>query len=195
MSYQIAISAPARARLLLPISFIILWSSGYIGGAIGLHYAEPFTMTFLRFATAGLLLLLIAFVMRAPWPESWAKVGHIAVVGLFMQAIQFGGLYSGMNHGVPAGVSALIVGTMPIFTALGAGWILKEKVSWQQWTGLLLGLVGVIVVVGNRITAVTARLDALQIWGNPPPATSGPSRSGSKACPSPSPPGRWPRAP
>jgi drug/metabolite transporter (DMT)-like permease len=153
MTYQIAIPATRHARLLLPISFIILWSSGYIGGAVGLHYAEPFTMTFLRFATAGFLLLVIAFVTQAPWPESWVKVGHIAVVGLFMQAIQFGGLYSGMNHGVPAGVSALIVGTMPIFTALGAGWVLKEKVSWRQWTGLLLGLAGVVVVVVNRITA------------------------------------------
>jgi drug/metabolite transporter (DMT)-like permease len=153
MTCQIAIPAPSRTRLLLPISFIILWSSGYIGGAIGLHYAEPFTMTFLRFATAGILLLVIAFATGAPWPNSWITVGHIAVVGFFMQAVQFGGLYTGMNHGVPAGVSALIVGTMPIFTALGAGWVLKEKVSWQQWVGLVPGLVGVVVVVGNRITA------------------------------------------
>ncbi|WP_209880911.1 DMT family transporter [Azospirillum soli] len=153
MTYQTAISTPAHSRLLLPLSFIILWSSGYIGGAIGLHYAEPFTMTFLRFGTAGILLLIIALAMGAPWPESWTKVGHIAVVGFFMQATQFGGLYSGMNNGVSAGVSALIVGMMPIFTAIGAGWLLREKVSWPQWCGLLLGLGGLAIVVSPRITA------------------------------------------
>lgn len=153
MTYQAVISTPAQSRLLLPFVFIILWSSGYIGGAIGLHYAEPFTMTFLRFGTAGILLLIIALAMGAPWPDSWAKAGHIAVVGFFMQATQFGGLYSGMNNGVSAGVSALIVGMMPIFTAIGAGWLLREKVSWPQWCGLLLGLGGLAIVVSPRITA------------------------------------------
>lgn len=152
MSYQAALAMPARTHFTLPVLFIVLWSTGYIGGAIGLHYAEPFTMTFLRFATAGSLLLLIALATRAPWPDSWKKAGHIAVVGFLMQAVQFGGLYSGMNNGVSAGVSALIVGMMPIFTAIGAGWLLREKVSWPQWLGLLLGLTGVAVVVSPRIT-------------------------------------------
>ncbi|HEV7368266.1 DMT family transporter [Arenibaculum sp.] len=137
----------------LPFSFVVLWSSGYIGGAVGLNYAEPFTMTFLRFALAGVLLLLIAVATRAPWPASRREAGHIAVVGLLIQAVQFGGLYSGMNAGVSAGVSALIVGLMPILTALGAGWFLGERVSRRQWFGLCLGLAGVVAVVGDRLTA------------------------------------------
>ena len=150
---QCAVRAPSIPHIALPFTFIILWSSGYIGGAVGLKYAEPFTMTFLRFATAGLLLLVIAFATRAPWPSDWKKAGHIAMVGFLMQAVQFGGLYSGMNNGVSAGVSALIVGLMPIFVALGAGWILGERVNWHQWSGLLLGLLGVAVVVWHRIGA------------------------------------------
>ena len=151
MALEAVIRAPSLPRLSLPLAFIILWSSGYIGGAIGLKYAEPFTMTFLRFFTAASLLLIIAFVTGAPWPRSWKKVGHIAVVGLLMQAVQFGGLYSGMNNGVSAGVSALIVGLMPIFVALGAGWVLNERVSWRQWLGLFLRLGGVVMVVWHRI--------------------------------------------
>ncbi len=42
---------------------------------------------------------------------------------------------------------------MPIFTALGAGWLLRERVSWPQWGGLLMGLVGVVVVVAPRVTS------------------------------------------
>lgn len=153
MTYQVAEKSSPLPGVSLPFLFIVLWSSGYIGGAIGLKYADPFAMTFLRFATAAILLLIIALATRAPWPDNWKKVGHIAVVGFLMQATQFGGLYSGMNYGVSAGVSALIVGMMPIFTALGAGWFLSERVSWQQWSGLILGLVGVAIVVGGRVTA------------------------------------------
>lgn len=148
-----AVRAPMVPHISLPFLFIVLWSSGYIGGAVGLDYAEPFTMTFLRFGAAAVLLLGVAFVTRAPWPTSWKLVGHIAVVGFLMQAVQFGGLYSGMNNGVSAGVSALIVGMMPIFVALGASFVLAEKVNWHQWAGLLLGLLGVTVVVWNRIEA------------------------------------------
>jgi len=141
----------------LPILFILMWSSGYIGGAVGLHSAGPFTMTFFRFTTAATLLLLISIITRAPWPSSWARAGHIAFVGLFIQAMQFGGLYSGMKAGVPAGESALIVGMMPILTAIGAGLWLNEKLSWRQWSGLLLGLAGVTLVLWNRLGHGTAR--------------------------------------
>jgi drug/metabolite transporter (DMT)-like permease len=153
MAYQEVAKPAIVPTISLPFAFIVLWSSGYIGGAIGLQYAEPLTMTFFRFATAGAILLLVALVTRAPWPESWSKAGHIAVVGFLIQATQFGGLYTGMNHGVSAGVAALIVGLMPIFTALGAGWLLGERVSWRQWCGLALGLFGVVVVLGDRMTS------------------------------------------
>ncbi len=135
----------------IPFSFIILWSSGYIGGAIGIMYAEPFTMTFLRFSLAGLLVLAFAIATRAPLPSDWRQLGHMAVVGFFMQAMQFGGLYAGMKNGVPAGQSALIVGLMPVFVALAAGPLLKERVTWNQWIGLLLGLSGVVLVVGSKL--------------------------------------------
>lgn len=140
-----------RTNNIIPISFIILWSSGYIGGAVGILYAEPFTMTFLRFALAGLILFAFAVATKAKMPSSWSQIGHIAVVGVFMQALQFGGLYAGMKNGVPAGQSALIVGLMPVFVALGAGVFLKEKVTWKQWSGFALGMMGVLSVVGDKL--------------------------------------------
>lgn len=147
----IATTYPKSNANVIPASFIILWSSGYIGGAIGILYAEPFTMTFLRFSLAGLLVLLFAIATRAPMPSDWRQIGHMAVVGFFMQAMQFGGLYAGMKHGVPAGQSALIVGLMPVFVALGASPLLGERVTWKQWLGLMLGLSGVALVVGNKL--------------------------------------------
>lgn len=146
-----AVAPSKNAVNIIPLSFIILWSSGYIGGAIGILYAEPFTMTFLRFSLAGLIVLAFAITTRAPMPSDWRQIGHMAVVGFFMQAMQFGGLYAGMKHGVPAGQSALIVGLMPVFVALGAGPLLGERVTWKQWLGLLLGLSGVVLVVGNKL--------------------------------------------
>lgn len=146
------LSAPASMRAApLPIIFIVLWSSGYVGGAIGILYSEPFTMTFLRFALAALIMLAIVVATRTPMPTSLMQVVHMAVVGFFMQALQFGGLYAGMQHGVPAGQSALIVGLMPVLVGLLAGPLLGEKIHWRQWIGLALGLLGVVFVLAEKI--------------------------------------------
>jgi drug/metabolite transporter (DMT)-like permease len=50
--------------------------------------------------------------------------------------------------GIPAGVSALIVCTQPILTAIFAGLLLGEHVSFKNWIGLSLGFVGAALVLG-----------------------------------------------
>lgn len=142
------LAAPAST---LPLLFILMWSSGYVVGKLALPYAAPFTLLFLRFALAAVVLLAIALITRAPWPTGWKPVAHLVIVGLLMQALQFSSLYTGLKLGVSAGVSALIVGTMPLFTALGASVFLHEKVSGRQWLGLAAGLGGVALVVADRI--------------------------------------------
>jgi drug/metabolite transporter (DMT)-like permease len=137
--------------ILLPILFILMWSSGYVAGKLALPYVGPFMLIFIRFVSAATVLLIVAMLMKAPWPGSWREALHIGVVGLLIQATQFGGLYYALNHGVSAGISALIIGTMPIFTALGATYFLGESVNLRRWLGLLIGLVGVAMVVSNKI--------------------------------------------
>lgn len=140
------------AALGLPLLFIVMWSSGYVAGKAALPFVGPYTMIFLRFSSAAVILLAVALVTRAPWPQTWKDAGHIAVVGLLIQAMQFSGLYTGINLGVSAGVSSLIVGTMPIFVALGAGVFLSERIKAYQWLGLIIGLVGVALVVSEKLS-------------------------------------------
>jgi drug/metabolite transporter (DMT)-like permease len=134
-----------------PGLFILMWSSGYVAGKLALPYAGPFTLLFLRFSVAAAVLLLVALLTKASWPKSAAAWGHLAVVGLLIQALQFSGLYYGLSRGVSAGVSALIVGLMPAFTAIGAIWLLHEKITLSRVAGLALGLIGVLTVVSNKI--------------------------------------------
>lgn len=135
----------------LPFLFIVMWSSGYVVGKMVLPFVGPYTLIFIRFSCAALVLLGAALAGKAPWPRTWAQFGHLSVVGLLIQALQFAGLYMGLGRGVSAGVAALIVGTMPVFTALGATKFLNEKVSGLEWVGLLGGLFGVALVVFEQL--------------------------------------------
>lgn len=145
-------STGLRHQLFLPTLFILLWSSGYVAGKVALPYAGPFTLLFLRFSVASVILLAVSLATQAPWPKTPAAWGHLVVVGMLIQALQFSGLYYGLSLGISAGVSALIVGMMPVFTAVGAIWLLKEKVMMRQVAGLALGLMGVATVVSHKIS-------------------------------------------
>ena len=112
-------------------------------------YAEPFSFLSLRFALAILLLGLLALAARAQWP-GLRLAGHCMVVGILLHGIYLGGIFWVIDHGLPAGISAMIVGLQPITVAVLAGPLLGEKVSLRQWLGLLLGAVGLILVLAPK---------------------------------------------
>jgi drug/metabolite transporter (DMT)-like permease len=74
----------------------------------------------------------------------------VALAGLLLQAGYLGGVWSAIKLGMPAGLSALIVGMQPILTAIAAP-LIGERVRPRQWLGLLLGLAGVALVVAAKI--------------------------------------------
>lgn len=143
---------PARGLgAAIPAAFVVLWSSGFIAAKIGLEASGPLTFLALRFALVTLLMLAVALAMRAPWPASWRELGHLAVLGLAMQAVYFGGAWVSMASGVGAGTAALIVSIHPLATALAAGPLLGERVSRRQWLGLAAGFAGVVLVVEDKL--------------------------------------------
>jgi drug/metabolite transporter (DMT)-like permease len=139
-------------QIAAPVIFVILWSTGFIGAKFGLPFAEPFTFLLWRYGIVTLLLLAVTLLMRAPWPDSPVQAFHIGVSGVMVNAVYIGGVFSAIHQGVPAGIVALIVGLQPLFTAVVAGRLLGENVSVRQWVGFGLGLVGVLLVLLDKIS-------------------------------------------
>jgi len=139
----------ASAAVLPGMLFVLVWSSGYVFGKIALDHAAPFTLLTLRFGGAALVFGLLAVLTRPAWP-GWRPILHSAVVGLLSLALQFGGVYVGVQRGAEVGVAALLVGSMPLVTAALAPWI-GERVSAREWLALAIGLVGVTLVLADRL--------------------------------------------
>jgi drug/metabolite transporter (DMT)-like permease len=135
----------------MPLVFVVLWSTGFIVAKFGLPYAPPLTFLLLRFGGVLLVLLPLVLLMRAPWPRG--KVGHIAFAGILLQGGYLAGVWCAIKLGMPAGLSALIVGMQPILTAFAAP-LIGESVRPRQWLGLVLGICGVGLVVAAKITLV-----------------------------------------
>ena len=134
-----------------PLLFVFLWSTGFIGAKYGLPYAEPLSFLLTRYGLVIALMLVIAYVTRAPWPASPRQWLHIAVSGILVHAFYLGGVFVAIKHGLSAGITALIVGMQPLLTGVGSGMLLGEPVSRRQWLGLGLGFVGVGLVMAGKV--------------------------------------------
>ncbi|WP_426319011.1 DMT family transporter [Pseudoduganella sp. R-43] len=144
----------------IPLFFVFLWSTGFIVARYGLPYAPPLTFLLLRFLGVLAILAPAVLVLRAPWPKG--KVGHVAAAGLLLQAGYLSGVWCAIKLGMPAGLSALIVGMQPILTAFAAP-LIGERVRPRQWLGLAFGLGGVALVVYAKITLVGLSWQAIAL--------------------------------
>lgn len=135
--------------------FVVLWSTGFIGAKFGLPYTEPMTFLALRFALAALALGVWAF---------WAgelrcgvtDIRGAVIVGILIHAIYLGGVFTAIWLGLGAAMAALIVGLQPVATALLARIMLDERLSRLQWLGMIFGLSGVALVVGQKLAGAQA---------------------------------------
>lgn len=136
-----------------PFLFVLLWSTGFLGAKLGLPHATPLAFLLTRYLLVIAIMGSLALVWRAPWPRGASQWFHIGVSGLLLHAFYLGGVFVAIGSGLPAGVTALIVGMQPLLTATVAGWLLGETTAPRQWFGLVLGFVGVTLVLSNKLGA------------------------------------------
>lgn len=138
---------------LVPIVFVLLWSTGFIGARYAMPWAEPFAFLAVRFAlTIALLgLLLIAIRWRA---MDRRQAAHAMIAGALIHGVYLGGVFWAIHNGMPAGLSALIVGLQPLATAMMAAAFLSERLTGRHWAGMALGVSGVAIVLAPKLGAL-----------------------------------------
>jgi len=146
-----------------PVLFVCLWATGFIGSRLSAPYAEPLSFLSVRFAIVAVLFTAISFAFGAKWPSP--RVGLWAIVtGMFTQGGYLGGVFWAIYYGMPAGTAALITALQPLLTTVLAGVVLGEKTDWRHWTGLLLGLLGVGLVVWPKLSFADAGITPITIF-------------------------------
>lgn len=128
----------------------LFWTSGYIVGALATAHTPALTVSFWRLLVAAPLMCAIALLARASWPRG-RQLGWVVLTGLLLQAVQFSGVYTALEVGVPAGLVALLAGTSPVLVAVGGSLFFDERLDRRQWLGSALGVLGVVFAVADEM--------------------------------------------
>lgn len=133
-----------------PSIFLFVWSTGYVAAKFGLGFVEPFTFLVLRYGLIVLIMAALFLVLRPKLPKTAMDWGHLAIVGLLMQAVYFGFCYMAFTSGMAVGTLSLLLSLQPILVGLIAPRWSGEAVGFKQWMGLVFGLLGAVIVILAR---------------------------------------------
>jgi|TARA_B100001094_G_scaffold6750_1_gene6027 drug/metabolite transporter (DMT)-like permease len=134
-----------------PFLFVFFWSSAFISGQIIVQSASPFASLSFRFMIVALGFVIFAKIFNEKIFVKRSLIYQSAVTGILFHGFYLGGVFFSFSVGLSATLSALIVGLQPVLTNILSGPILKEKVTFTQWMGILLGFTGTVLVIGLDI--------------------------------------------
>ncbi len=160
----LATSSPHQAGrfdTLLAWYFVIVWGSGYLASKTGMLYAAPFTFLSLRYIFGVLCLIPWILITRPQWPANGGQFFHVCIAGLLMHGINLSGSHHAQYLGMSAGITALILATQPLITALIAHRLMGERLAAVQWLGVTLGLAGVMLVVWHKVDVQAVTIASL----------------------------------
>ena len=131
-----------------PIVFIILWSSAFITSKPITVDASPFAALCFRFTFVTIGFALFSLITNQKLFTDFNKILKAMISGILFHGLYLGGVFYSISKGFPVGITALIVCLQPILTAILAGPLLNEVVTWRQWIGIILGFLGTLIVLG-----------------------------------------------
>ena len=139
---------PSRAQVLLAFGAVyVIWGSTYLAIRYAIETLPPFLMAGVRFLMAGAILYAWSVTRSARKPTG-AEWGAAAVVGALL-LLGGNGAVVWAEQTVPSGIAALLVAITPCWIVLLDWlWHRGDRPGWLTWSGLVLGVIGIVLLVG-----------------------------------------------
>lgn len=151
------------AHLALAVLVAALWGINFVVIDVGLDHFPPLLFCALRFLVAA--VPAVFFVPRPKVALRW-----IVSVGLTLGVAKFGLLFIGMNQGMPAGLSSLVLQIQAVFTALLAITLLGERPGRARLAGMAVAFGGIVLAAVDEgasgpLGAFALVIAAAAFWG------------------------------
>ena len=129
------------ADVCIAVLVAVIWGLAFVASRLGLDEFSPALMTALRFAIAAVPCL---FVRKpdVPWPL-------LIAISLTLFFGQFLAQAYGIAHGVPVGLSSVIVQSQALFTIGFARVAFGERPTPVQTVGIAISTAGLLMICGT----------------------------------------------
>ena len=142
---------PSPAKTVLAFAAVyILWGSTYLAIRFAIETLPPFLMAATRFSLAGAILYTWAVAKGErfiPPFRMWCRA--LAIGGLLLLGGNGGVTWA--EKYVATGLAALLVATEPLWVVILNWAITRQRPNWRVLLGVLIGLSGVAMLVGDGL--------------------------------------------
>ncbi len=150
-------------HIALAVLVAALWGVNFVVIELGLDHFPPLLFSALRFLAAAVPAIFLLGRPSVAW--RW-----VVGVGLVLGVGKFGLLFIGMDQGMPAGLSSLVLQIQAVFTALFAALALSERPGRIRVAGMTVALAGIVVAAvdegaGGPVLAFVLVVGAAACWG------------------------------
>lgn len=167
-------SNPAKATRhdwtadLILLATTIIWGVNIVAFKAAITGNNPYVFNAQRLTLAMTTLVLLALAEAVLYPQNrsprlpvpWAKIAIFCLLNGVIYLLTY---VRGISL-TTAGNVALIFASLPMWTAVYASWVLKERFSKLTWAGLFITALGTLVVILN--SAVPVNLGTQYFHGN-----------------------------
>ena len=129
-------------HILMAVGIAAVWGLNFVAIEVGVAHMPALLFCGLRMAACGLPLLVLRKGPGVPW--RW-----VSASALCLGVLHFSLFFLGMAHGMPAGLTSLVLQSQAIFTMLFAVPLLRERPTARQIAGILVAAAGMVVVAGG----------------------------------------------
>ncbi len=131
-----------------------MWGTSFLFIKVALETLQPLTLVGLRLLIGWLALGVIMRWRGLTLPASWEIWRHLLVLGVVNTALPFVLITWGESgdRGVSSGVASVLNSTVPLFSIVLSGMLLRrEEVTLGTIIGLLVGFGGVMLLLSRNL--------------------------------------------
>ncbi|MFT6866335.1 MAG: drug/metabolite transporter (DMT)-like permease [Cyclobacteriaceae bacterium] len=142
-------------RFLVILSFLaiyLIWGTTYLAIAIGVSEIPPFMLAFIRFASAGLIMVVYVIIKGEKFPTGRTILNNFIVGSIILVGGQ--GLLIWSEQYITSGYASILIATLPLW------FVVMDRRHWKLYfgnpliiIGLVLGFIGIMVLFRDKLNA------------------------------------------
>ncbi len=139
---------------------MIFWAFSFIWFKIANETFRPLTIVFLRLVLAIIILTLFLVLTKNFQKIRRSDRKLFLLLALFEPFLYFLGESYGLTY-VSATVGSVLISTIPVFAALGAWVLFRERLKLINYAGIVLSFAGVLIFIIDRSGSITYNFKGL----------------------------------